>query len=60
MAIVFALYWLFPRKRLQNLLLVAGSYVFYGWVHPWFCLLLVISSVVDYFAAHGIERSENH
>ena len=54
LALVFAAYWLLGRRRRQNLLLIGVSFVFYGWVHPEFCLLLVASSVVDYLAARGM------
>ncbi|MEM6929555.1 MAG: MBOAT family protein, partial [Myxococcota bacterium] len=57
-AAVFAAYWglsILGRpqrvKRGQNLLLVAASAVFYGWIHPWFCLLLLSSALLDYAAA---------
>ena len=45
---VFALYWAVRRKTAQNLLLLIASYVFYGFVHPWFCLLIAASTVIDY------------
>jgi D-alanyl-lipoteichoic acid acyltransferase DltB (MBOAT superfamily) len=47
---VLALYWgpLRSSRRLQNLMLLIVSLVFYGWVHPWFCLLLGGSAVLDY------------
>lgn len=32
-------------------LLIGGSYFFYGAAHPWYCLLLGASTVVDYWAA---------
>jgi D-alanyl-lipoteichoic acid acyltransferase DltB (MBOAT superfamily) len=35
-------------RRLQNLLLLTGSYVFYGWWDVRFLLLIVISTVVDF------------
>jgi len=52
---VVALYWALPRRS-QNVLLVFGSYVFYGWEHPWFLLPLWASTVVDYACALGMER----
>jgi D-alanyl-lipoteichoic acid acyltransferase DltB (MBOAT superfamily) len=52
---VLALYWALPRRG-QNVLLVAASYVFYGWEHPWFLLPLWISTLVDYACALAIER----
>jgi D-alanyl-lipoteichoic acid acyltransferase DltB (MBOAT superfamily) len=49
--IIFAGYWLVHRRSLQNLLLLAGSYVFYGWIHPWYAVLLGASTVADYWLA---------
>ncbi|HTE05565.1 MAG TPA: MBOAT family O-acyltransferase, partial [Planctomycetota bacterium] len=54
-ALVFAAYWRLPQRG-QNLLLLGASYVFYGWVHPWFLYMLVGSTVMDYWAARGMER----
>ena len=45
-----AAYWLLPR-RAQNVLLLVASYVFYGWVHPWWPILLFATTFVDYWAA---------
>ena len=39
----------------QNGLLVVASYVFYGWVHPWFLLPFVATTLIDYSLARGIE-----
>jgi alginate O-acetyltransferase complex protein AlgI len=48
--IVFAVYWfvLGNRLRLQNLWVVAVSYLFYGWWDWRFLSLIVISTLVDY------------
>ena len=37
------------------MLLLAGSYFFYGYVHPWFLILIATSTVIDYCAARGME-----
>ena len=37
--ITLAVYWALPL-RAQNVLLLVASYVFYGWVHPWWPVLL--------------------
>jgi len=42
------MYWLCRNRHCQNILLLVASYVFYGFVHPWFCVLLAISTVADY------------
>ena len=59
-AIVYALYLLLQRYRWQNLMLIPASMIFYGWVHPWFLYLLFASSVLDYFAALGMEKYPAH
>ena len=48
-----AIYWRLPL-RAQNVLLLVASYVFYGWVHPWWPVLLLITTVVDYWSARRI------
>jgi D-alanyl-lipoteichoic acid acyltransferase DltB (MBOAT superfamily) len=53
--LVVALYWRLPH-RWQNVLLLVASYVFYGYVHPWFLILIASSTVVDYWSARGMER----
>ncbi|MEQ8908109.1 MAG: MBOAT family O-acyltransferase [Vicingaceae bacterium] len=57
--IVFALYWLIPSRNLraQNLLILIASYVFYGWWDWKFLLLILFSTVVDYFIALQIEKT---
>jgi len=52
---VLALYWALSRRG-QNVLLVAASYIFYGWEHPWFLLPLWGSTLVDFGCALGMER----
>ena len=47
-------YWMLPH-RAQNVLLLGASYFFYGYVHPWFLILIATSTVVDYSAARGME-----
>ncbi len=60
LALVFTAYWAVGQRRWQNLLLVSASAVFYGWVHPWFLLLLYGSAVLDFSLAQAIERSPQH
>src|SRR6476659_8987269 len=55
LAVVLAAYWSLSRRS-QNIMLVAASYIFYGWEHPWFLLPLWASTVVDYSCALGMER----
>ena len=48
--VTVALYWTLPH-RWQNVLLLAASYSFYGYVHPWSLTLIASSTFVDYTAA---------
>jgi len=49
-----AIYWMLPH-RAQNVFLFAGSYFFYGYVHPWFLILIATSTTIDYVSARGME-----
>ncbi len=55
--IVFSAYWLLRRRQWQNLFLLAASYVFYGWVHPWYAVMLGLSTLADYALALGMVRN---
>ena len=59
-AVVLALYWGVPNRRWQNGMLVVASAIFYGWVHPWFLILLYAAAGIDYFAAIAMERWPEH
>jgi alginate O-acetyltransferase complex protein AlgI len=53
-AIVLALYWSVSFRK-QNLVLLAASYVFYGFWSLSFLGLMIFSTTIDYFAAIAIE-----
>ncbi len=59
--IVFILYWFVTNKnlRLQNLLIVASSYLFYGWWDWRFLSLIIFSTIVDYSVGIGLLNQEN-
>jgi alginate O-acetyltransferase complex protein AlgI len=59
--IVFILYWLTANKnlKLQNFLIVAASYLFYGWWDWKFLSLILFSSLVDYFVGKALSQQEN-
>lgn len=59
--LVFVLYWFVFGKnlRLQNLLIVIASYIFYGWWDTRFLLLVFLSSVVDYIVSILLSTQEN-
>lgn len=59
--IVFILYWFVINKNLthQNLLIVAASYLFYGWWDWRFLFLILFSTIVDYAVGIGLANEEN-
>lgn len=50
---VLCVYWML-NLRLQNIFLLVGSYFFYGYVHPWYCALIALTTLIDYSCARGI------
>lgn len=56
--IVFLLYWFVTLKnlKLQNLLIVVASYVFYGWWDWRFLSLILFSTLVDYSVGRSLSR----
>lgn len=60
--LVFILYWFITNKnlKLQNLLIVVASYVFYGWWDWRFLSLIVFSTIVDYTIGLKLKSEENH
>lgn len=59
--IVFILYWFVLNRNLkaQNLLLLAASYVFYGWWDWRFLSLIAFSTLVDYTLGVLLGKEEN-
>ncbi len=55
MGLTFAIYWVLPR-RAQNVLLIGVSLTFYGWIHPWWVLLLLYSAALDFSCGLGMVR----
>ncbi len=59
--IVFILYWFLTNKdlKLQNLLIVAASYLFYGWWDWRFLSLILFSTIVDFTIGQKLRNQEN-
>tara|TARA_R110002050_G_scaffold2220_5_gene13381 strand:+ start:9744 stop:11204 length:1461 start_codon:yes stop_codon:yes gene_type:complete len=59
--IVFILYWFVTNKslKLQNLLIVVASYVFYGWWDWRFLSLMLFSTIVDYSVGRKLQTENN-
>lgn len=60
--IVFFLYWFACNKsiKLQNILIVVSSYIFYGWWDAKFLLLIAFSTILDYLIGIKIHESNNN
>ncbi|WP_055435385.1 MBOAT family O-acyltransferase [Lacinutrix algicola] len=61
--IVFLIYW-FPLKnktKIQNIFILLVSYVFYAWWDWRFLILIILSTLVDYFVGQrlNIEKESN-
>ena len=59
--VVFLIYWLAGSKniRLQNVILLCASYVFYGWWDWRFLSLIILSSLVDFLAGQAMNKPGN-
>ena len=59
--VVFLLYWFVANKNLkvQNLLVVLASYLFYGWWDWRFLSLILFSTIVDYSIGIRLSKEDN-
>ena len=57
---MFFLYWFVFYKSFhkQNLLLLFGSYLFYGWWDWRFLFLIIISTIIDYVVGYRVYYSK--
>ena len=54
--LVLLLYYLLPKGR--NVFLLCASYAFYGWWDPWFVLLMLFATAVNYACGEVISRAQ--
>jgi len=58
--IVFGLYWLLNKNlKLQNVLIVVSSYVFYGWWDWKFLSLIIFSTAVDFIIGLKLQNEND-
>jgi len=59
--IVFILYWFVTNKnlKLQNLLIVLASFLFYGWWDFRFLTLIFFSTTIDYLIGLGLSKEQD-
>ena len=56
LALILGAYYFSPG-RLKHLVLTLGSYLFYAWWNPWFVLLMIASTVIDFLCGKIIFNS---
>ena len=55
--VVLAVYYVLPnRTAWRNLWLLIASYVFYGWWNPWFVLLMLAATMINYVCGWLMSR----
>lgn len=57
--LVFTVHWRMKTRLGQNLTLLISSYLFYSWWDYRFCVLMLVSSVVDYCVGRLLAGSTN-
>lgn len=57
MIAMLLLYWMVRDVRWQNTLIVISSAIFYGWLVPWWLLLLYVSSLTDFVMGQLMVRA---
>jgi len=58
-AVVFGIYWKLPTVRLQNLMLLVASYIFYGAWSWKFLALIWLSTLIDYGCGLAIDAARS-
>ncbi len=61
LVIIFVVFWKTIKysQRFGNLVLLTGSYIFYGWWDWRFLILIIISSAIDFFIGGKIYKSND-
>ena len=58
LSLLFVLYWFVFNNslKLQNLLILVSSYIFYGWWDYRFLSLILLTTIIDYVVALNINK----
>ncbi len=60
LGVVLVLYWGWRHRTWQNVVLLVSSAIFYGWIHPWFLLLMFGSAFLDYAVGLLVRAQPQH
>ena len=50
---------IFLRGRWWKAVLVVASYIFYGWANPYYCLLLLFSTILDFNIGQRLSKTDD-
>ncbi|GAB4537125.1 MAG: MBOAT family protein [Pleurocapsa sp.] len=56
--VFFTIYWKLNNKNWRNFTLLTASYIFYGWWDARFLILIIASSLIDYFCGKKIYNAQ--
>ncbi len=59
LALILPVFYVLPNKKSKNLFLLFVSYFFYGYWDWRFCLLLMLSTIIDYYVGLKIHASND-
>jgi alginate O-acetyltransferase complex protein AlgI len=59
LGVILPIFYLLPSKVSKNVFLVLTSYFFYGYWDWRFCLLLILSTVIDFFIGKSIFKTSD-
>ncbi len=57
---IILLLYLITKKELHNPILLTGSIIFYAWGEPKYLAIMLLTILINYFAAIGIEKFNLH
>lgn len=55
-AVIFAAYWGVSHQLFRQCLLLAASYLFYSWIHPWMGALLASCTLINYLIGFKLTK----
>ena len=57
-AAIFNVYWAIRLRKIQNIFLICGSFVFYAWWDYRFASLILLSALIDYLIGFWLSKTE--
>ncbi len=57
---IVVLLYLVTKKELHNPILLAASIIFYAWGEPKYLAIMLLTIIINYFGAIGVDKFKNH